>query len=236
MGGTIGVPVFGAIFSNQLASHMAGRLPPSVLAKLPARLGPSQIDALPPAIREPYIAAWAAALRPIFLIAAGIAVLGFVLTWFLDELPLRETVADQGLRDSFAAPRDATSVEELETRLSTLARKRNRHVVYERLAGQAGLDVSAPAAWLLLRLAEPPDGFEADPAILVELREHSYVEAQAPRLTAAGRDAAERLTEARCEEIRAIVDDWRPEEQPEVESLVRSFAASLESTPPVVTA
>ena len=111
MGGTIGVPVFGAIFANQLASHLAGRLPPQVIAKLPSRLGPSQIDALPPAIREPYVAAWAAALRPIFLIAAAIAALGFVLSWFLKELPLRETVADQGLRDSFAAPRDATSLE-----------------------------------------------------------------------------------------------------------------------------
>jgi EmrB/QacA subfamily drug resistance transporter len=236
MGGTIGVPVFGAIFSNQLASHISGRLPSSVLAKLPSRLGPSQIDALPPAIREPYIAAWAAALRPIFLIAAGIAVLGFVLTWFLDELPLRETVADQGLRDSFAAPRDATSIEELETRLSTLAHKRNRHVVYDHLAEQAGVDVSARAAWLLLRLAEPADSLQMDPEILAELRERSLVEPGAATLTAAGRDAAERLTEARCEEIRAIVDDWKPEEQPEVESLVRRFAASLESTPPVAAA
>src|SRR5262249_57212469 len=55
MGGTVGVPIFGAIFTNELASHMAGRLPPEVLAKLPSRLGPSQIDALPPAVREPYI-------------------------------------------------------------------------------------------------------------------------------------------------------------------------------------
>ena len=163
MGGTIGVPVFGAIFANQLASHVAGRLPLQVIEKLPSRLGPSQIDALPPAIRDPYVAAWAAALRPIFLIAAAIAALGFVLSWFLKELPLRETVADQGLRDSFAAPRDATSLEELETRLSTLARKQNRHVVYDRLTDQAGLDLPPNEAWVVLRLAEgtEPGGIDA---------------------------------------------------------------------------
>ena len=109
-----------------------------MLERLPGRLGPSQIDQLPPAIRDPYIAAWAAALRPIFLIAAAIAALGFVLTWFLQERPLRETVADQGLGDSFAAPKDATSLDELETRLSTLARKQNRHMVYDHLTSARG--------------------------------------------------------------------------------------------------
>ena len=119
-------------------TNLGRLLPPEVIAKLPSRIGPAQIDALPPAIRDPYVAAWAAALRPIFLIAAAIAALGFVLTWFLDELPLRETVADQGIGDTFASPRDATSLAELETRLSTLARKQNRHMVYDHLTAQAG--------------------------------------------------------------------------------------------------
>src|SRR4051794_4628335 len=153
MGGTIGVPIFGAIFTNKLVSHLAGRFPPETLARLPSRLGPSQIDQLPPAVHEPYVAAWAAALRPIFLIASAVAALGFVLTWFLQEKPLRETVADQNLGDTFAAPKDATSLEELETRLSTLAQRQNRHRVYDRLTESAGVELSAPAAWLLLRLA-----------------------------------------------------------------------------------
>jgi DNA-binding MarR family transcriptional regulator len=245
MGGTIGVPIFGAIFSNHLASHVAGRLPPEVIAKLPSRLGPSQIDALPPAIRDPYIAAWAAALRPIFLIAAAIAALGFVLTWFLDELPLRETVADQGLGDSFAAPRDASSLDELETRLSTLARKQNRHLVYARLTEQAGLDLGPPAAWLLLRLAEEgaanPGELaerlglepEAVEAMLGELRDRLFVEQGPPRLTQAGKGAAATLAKARHDEVRAIVEDWKPEEQPEVKRLIERFASSMGSAPPL---
>ena len=69
--------------------------------------------------------------------------LGFILTWFLEERPLRETVADQGLGDSFAAPRDITSMGELETRLSDLARRQNRHLVYDQLTAQAGVELGS---------------------------------------------------------------------------------------------
>jgi len=235
MGGTIGVPIFGAIFANHLVTSLGRRLPPEVLAKLPSRLGPAQIDKLPPAIREPYVAAWDAALQPIFVIAAGVAVLGFVLSWFLEELPLRETVADQGLGDAFAAPRDATSLDELETRLSTLARKQNRHLVYERLAEAAGLDLAPNESWALLRLADgtEPDGVDAT---LADLQTRGLVGTDPPSLTPAGRQAAARLTDARRDEIGAILDDWKLDEQPEAQRLIERFAASMGATPPTAAA
>ncbi len=232
MGGTIGVPIFGAVFANKLNAHLLSRLPPQVLESLPGRLGPSQIDQLPPAIREPYIAAWAAALRPIFLIASAIAALGFVLTWFLQERPLRETVSDQGLGDTFAAPKDATSLEELETRLSVLAGKQHRHMVYEHLTARADLKLSASAAWLLLRLAEgsSPDG-DVQP-MLEELREGSLVLPGSEQLTPEGETAAARIVAARENEIRAILAEWDCGEQPEVRALIERFARLLGSEPP----
>ncbi len=78
MGGAIGVPLFGAIFANQLSSHLTAKLPADAAASLPAHLGPQQIDALPAVIRDPYVAAYAAALKPVFLIAGVIAALGFL--------------------------------------------------------------------------------------------------------------------------------------------------------------
>jgi hypothetical protein len=36
----------------------------------------------------------AAALQPVFLVAAAVSVLAFVLTWFLEEVPLRESTRD----------------------------------------------------------------------------------------------------------------------------------------------
>ena len=113
--------------------------------RLPARLGPSQIDQLPPAVREPYIAAWAEALHPFFLIAAGITVAGFVLTWFLEERPLRDTVADQTLGDSFAAPKGRDLARRARDAAQHLARKQNRHLVYDHLTESAGVEL-APAA------------------------------------------------------------------------------------------
>jgi EmrB/QacA subfamily drug resistance transporter len=241
MGGTIGVPIFGAIFSNKLASHLSGRLPVQVLERLPARLGPSQIDQLPPAIRDPYIEAYASALHPLFLIASAVAVLGFVLTWFLPEQPLRETVADQGIGDSFAAPRDATSLEELETRLSTLARKQNRHRVYDHLSSRAGVVVSAPAAWLLLRIEDgslethrPALPEEEIARALEELRHGSLVEPDGVHLTPDGESAAAKIAEARRAEVEEILRDWQLDEQPEVRQLIERFARSLGTAPPEV--
>ncbi len=246
MGGTVGVPIFGAIFANKLASELSGRLPAGVAAQLPAHLGPSQVDALPPAIRDPYIEAYAAAIRPIFLIAAGIAAVGFAVTWLLQEHPLRETVADQGIGDSFASPREATSIDELETRLSTLASRHRRGVVYDRLTTRADLDLSSPDAWLLFRLEEHDAADDAALAarlelpddelapLLADLRARSLVEPGAPRLTAAGADAAARMNRARCDEIEALLADWEPERHPEVLELVQRFARSLSAAPPVL--
>ena len=63
MGGTIGVPIFGAIFTNQLAGKLA-QLPAGAAAQIPAHLGPGSIAALPDATRTAYIDAYANSLHP----------------------------------------------------------------------------------------------------------------------------------------------------------------------------
>jgi predicted house-cleaning noncanonical NTP pyrophosphatase (MazG superfamily) len=55
-----------------------------------------------------------------------------------------------------------------------------------------------------------------------------------PRLTPGGRDAASRLADARREEVRAIVDEWKPEEQPDVRRLIDRIAEAMGSAPPLV--
>jgi hypothetical protein len=238
------VPAFGAIFSSRLAAGLADRMPPGAAAHVPSRLGPAQIAGLPAALRGLYVAAYAAALRPVFLVAAGIAAVGFAVTWLLEERPLRQTVADQQIRDSFAAPRDATSLEELETRLSTLARKQNRHLVYDHLTATAGLELDAGEAWLLLRLheqEEPDDGALAErlrvplqelAPLLGVLRTRGLVEPDEPRLTAAGREAGRQMTDARSAEISSILDEWQPAQHAEVRQLIDRFARSLSAAPP----
>jgi MFS family permease len=91
VGGTIGVSVFGAIFSNRLGHELADRMPPGV--HLPSGVTPTAVRGLPPEIHDLYVAAFAAALHPVFLAAAGVSVLAFGLSWLLDDVPLRTTVA-----------------------------------------------------------------------------------------------------------------------------------------------
>jgi EmrB/QacA subfamily drug resistance transporter len=87
IGGSIGVSLFGAVFASNLADNL-GRVFPTG-ADLPSAAAPAAIQALPSGIRSLYLDAFTAALQPVFLHAAIIAAFGFVLTWFLQEVPLR---------------------------------------------------------------------------------------------------------------------------------------------------
>src|SRR4029453_4497485 len=73
---------------------------------------PSAVRGLPPQLHAEYIAAVMAALRPVFVAAAAISALGFALAWLLRESPLREGAPAEGMGESFAMPRDATSLQE----------------------------------------------------------------------------------------------------------------------------
>jgi EmrB/QacA subfamily drug resistance transporter len=88
IGGTIGVAVFGAIFSNRLEHELGARLPG---ADVPATANPEFVRGLPPAVHDAYLDAVATALQPVFLAAAGVMLVGFALTWLLEDIPLRTT-------------------------------------------------------------------------------------------------------------------------------------------------
>ncbi len=87
IGGSIGVAVFGAIFSHRLLAELSGIMPPGVEA--PASVNPMMMEAMPDALREPFMGAFTTALHPIFYLAAAMAVVAFVLAWFVKEVPLR---------------------------------------------------------------------------------------------------------------------------------------------------
>ena len=106
VGGSIGVSVFGAIFTNRLAHELAQRLPHGVHA--PTHGSPTAVQHLPPVIHAAYLAAYAAALHPVFLIAAVVMLGGFALSWRLRDVPLRETSGSVGTKGRLAVrPRRA---------------------------------------------------------------------------------------------------------------------------------
>ena len=89
IGGSVGIAAFGAIFSNKLRVELAKTLPPGVHG--PSSATPKAVNALPPHVHTLYIHAFSNALHPVFLVGAVISGLAFVLSWFLQEVPLRKT-------------------------------------------------------------------------------------------------------------------------------------------------
>ena len=92
VGGSVGVAVFGAIFTSRLATNLSHALPSGVAARL-AHAGGGSIQAvgsLPAALQAAYRTAFADALTSVFTYAVPIMVAAFALTWLLRELPLRQ--------------------------------------------------------------------------------------------------------------------------------------------------
>jgi EmrB/QacA subfamily drug resistance transporter len=97
VGGSFGVAAFGAIFTNRLADELARRLPADVLARARAggggsatsSLSPRALDALPPSLRDGFVQAFSHALTATFRYAVPCILVAFLITWFLQEQPLR---------------------------------------------------------------------------------------------------------------------------------------------------
>jgi EmrB/QacA subfamily drug resistance transporter len=87
VGGSIGVALFGAIFTRVLNNNLSRLLPEG--AVLPRELNPAAIHHLPEALRHDYLQSFGAAIHAAFLVAAAVMVLAFVLSWLIREAPLK---------------------------------------------------------------------------------------------------------------------------------------------------
>jgi EmrB/QacA subfamily drug resistance transporter len=246
IGGSIGVSVFGAIFANQLAANLVGKLPPS--ARVPSSAAnPAVVKQLPAVLRDPFRIAITDALTTVFLVAAGIAVLAFLLTWLLPEVPLKTTAGAPDPGDGLHPARDDDALREIDRALSRLARREERWQLYERLGGRAGLDLAPPELWLLARLGERTpltedqlgEQLPVDPvqiaAALEQLERRSLVEQDGGgpiELTKTGREDYERLVTARCDGLRELLSGWDPDEHPQLRELIDKLGRDLVSEIP----
>jgi EmrB/QacA subfamily drug resistance transporter len=242
VGGSIGVAVFGAIFTNRLTHELATRLPRG--AHVPAAANPAAVRHLPAAVHAPYIASFAAALRPVFLAAAGISLLGFVASWFLKEVPLRKTAAADGATQGMTAPRDEPSERVLERLVGNIARKEERQRLYEELIAQSGIDIAPADSWALGRIAEQEpisepeliDRFGLSAVKLhrsvAALRQKGYVDSNgALSLTDDGRAAVTKLWAARRERLNEWLGDWGDDDV-ELSAACDRLAKALTLEPP----
>ena len=87
IGGSLGVAAFGALFSHGLQSRLTQAL--AAGTELPPALGPEAVHQLPEAVRAAYLHAFAGSLHVVYLSAAGVIAIAFVLAWFVQSAPLR---------------------------------------------------------------------------------------------------------------------------------------------------
>jgi EmrB/QacA subfamily drug resistance transporter len=246
IGGSFGVSIFGAIFSNRLATELASALrgvtlPPGFNLAT-AQANPTMLKRLPAAIHAGVLHAYSLALHPVFLVAAPVALVAFALSWFLREVPLRSTASAADLGDGLgAAPPERSSIDEVERALSKLAGADIRRRGYERLAAMAGLDLPAGSAWILTRLAKqgavPGEELARQANVTMEygrpyvdrlVSEHMVVRSDGIlQLTDAGRAAADRLFAARREGLCELLADFSPEQNAELADLLTKLSRAL---------
>ena len=114
VGGAFGVAVFGTIFAVRLADQLS-RFPRSVVERLGSgvHLNPAQAKHLPPTVHADFLHAFATSLHGVFLWGTAIAVIPFVLSWFLKEVPLRTTLQRSAELSAEEAAAEGTPPEEL---------------------------------------------------------------------------------------------------------------------------
>jgi EmrB/QacA subfamily drug resistance transporter len=246
IGGSIGVAIFGAIFTNQLTHNLAARLPPG--AHVPRTPNPAVIKRLPPAAHTAYATAITEALHPVFLSAAGAAGVAFLLTWLLREVPLRTTTEAPDIGAGFHPARDDNALRELERALSLLAGREQRWSLYQRLATRAGVELEPPGLWLLARLGERSPMSEAElgdelpvdraalAAALLELRVADLVESRNDDLiglTPQGRTDYERLVAAKSARLHELLTGWQPNQEAELKGMIDKLGRDLVSEIPM---
>ncbi|MFJ2769841.1 DHA2 family efflux MFS transporter permease subunit [Streptomyces sp. NPDC087300] len=247
IGASFGVAIFGTVFTNRLGDKLtdalAGRQLPPGLTVGALEADPRGIQRLPADLRPSALHAYASSITDVFLYAAPVALVAFVLAWFLKEDKLRGSVTAPDPTQTLASnPVERSSYDECARALSVLGTREGRREIYEKITARAGYDLLPAASWLLLRMARHGS---VEPAVLAErttvpltvvtaaarqVEERHLAERQGLDmfLTEQGREVAGRLAKAREESLSELLGDWwGPERPTDLVRLVEELSAEL---------
>ncbi|MGH2584055.1 MAG: MDR family MFS transporter [Dehalococcoidia bacterium] len=95
LGGSFGTALFGAILTSRLNHYLPQSVDPSRLSGLEGGAdilsnSPAQLRALPPDVYSGLVEAFSKSIGNVFLWAVPVALVAFITTWFLKEIPLRD--------------------------------------------------------------------------------------------------------------------------------------------------
>ena len=238
--------MLGAIFQSRLAHELTRTVGAAAAGHVSSGgVDPAVVHHLPAPLRTPYLQAFATALHSVFLVAGVVTRLeAFVLSWFIPELPLRETVTTGDMGSTFAVPRDSDSLAEIANQIGRLDRREGAREIVRRVAARAGVDLSPAACSLLARYHEDATTdlpalatrIGIDVSALADAREELVraglvVATTGPppavELTAAGHATLGRLTATGEQRLADLLRDWRPEEHEELARLIVALARAF---------
>ncbi|MCX5396722.1 MDR family MFS transporter [Streptomyces sp. NBC_00102] len=247
IGASFGVAIFGTIFTSllndRLADALTGRaLPPGVD---PGALAadPRSIGQLPADLRPAVLDAFATSITDVFLYAAPVVLIAFVVAWFLKEDKLRGSVTAPDTTETLASnPVERSSYDECARALSVLATREGRREIYEKITARAGYDLLPAASWLLLRIkrhgaVEPARLADVTPLPLKviidasrQLEERGLARRDGVQLvlTEPGAEAVVRLSRAREDSLAEMLGDWwGPDRPTDLVALVSELTAEV---------
>lgn len=243
IGGSFGAAIFGAVYTNVLASKMApiiahstpdgGRASFNFQSQDPATF--ALLAHKLPVLYHEVINAIAGSVDTVFFFAAPVALLAFALSWFLPEMELRKTVRSADLGESFAMPQDRTSLDEIRLILEHMISAESRVEIYRTLAKDAGFELSPRASWLLYRFLDHPDStlseiaarLKVSPseleASLTELENASMIErtSESDATEKLGDDNDAKHTKQRSEE-QGVIESLTPKGQIAIDLLLKA--------------
>jgi EmrB/QacA subfamily drug resistance transporter len=243
IGGSFGASIFGTILNNQLTDKVSTSLQNGTLpAKFPVAqiLGdPTAANKLPPAEKDPFLHIYATSCAHVFLIAAPIALVAFVLALFLREVPLRTATSTTDLGESSGLPTFRTSLAEIERFVTKLSSRQNVWERYGRVIERADLDISVPHAYGLFRLHHA--GPVTEDQICAKLK--APVDEIRPRidkmiaagtvqrdangiitLTPAGEQIIDKMSAVRLQLLEEQLKGWDPEQHADLIALLKTLA------------
>jgi EmrB/QacA subfamily drug resistance transporter len=153
MGSSFGSSVFGAIYANQLASHL-GQAIASSGADPKLVTTPDGVKRLPPAQHATIVGAYSDTLQTVFSYAIPVAGVALLVALFLKQVPLRG-LTQSGAADvghGFGIPDQRSSQEQLEGQIVRLLRT-EFPAAAPRLLREAGSGMDAVQMWIVRQVA-----------------------------------------------------------------------------------
>ena len=253
IGGSFGASIFGTVLNNQLNHKIStaqanGTLSPQFPLK-EVLANPTIVRKAPAAqqpLLEPFLHIYAISLQTVYLVAAAIAVIAFLLSLFLREVPLRTSTRTSQQGEAAGPPTFRTSAEEIEGMVTRLSSRENVWERYGRAIERSGIDISVPAAYGLFRLhrAGPVtleeicrrNKFSADEIRpkLAAMEQAGRIHTDADsmiRLTPRGEEIVAKLSEARLALLNEKLDGWSPEQHADLVAMLRVLADNSMDAP-----